>query len=97
MISITPTGRHSRHASEEDIRRAQAAAEAVLRAAGTTPAAAYAEYRAQMSALDDAGLLIGLAAIWLYARTAADIALTETWSPKTWADIGAEVLCDMSA
>ena len=74
----------------DDRERAEAAALAVLKAAGTTDAEAYAEFLRQWSWLetDEAieagkcqchGDLTGLAAIWAEAEAAADLALTDGW------------------
>jgi len=65
---------------DDDRDRAEAAALAVISAAGATPKAAYAEFIRQMGELDDYEALTGLARVWTEAEAAADCALTETWA-----------------
>jgi len=62
---------------QDDRDRAVAAAERAL--GNTDPAAAYAEYRAQWDAADSEDHMTGLAALWVSARQAADVALTAGW------------------
>lgn len=64
----------------DDIHRAETAALAVIAEAGTTPAAAYAEFQRQWAEFDDYELLTGIAAVWVDAERAADCALTEGWA-----------------
>jgi hypothetical protein len=63
--------------TDEDRERAEAAALKVLGA--VEPGAAYAEYQRQFEALDDENGMTGLAALWIAATKAADLALTEGW------------------
>lgn len=65
--------------SEEDRNRAEHAAYASISAAGTTVAAAYAEFQRQWAEHDDYALMTGLALAWVNAQKAADLALTEGW------------------
>lgn len=65
---------------EEDRDRAAAAAVSVLDAAGVTIADAYAEYQRQWDDLDSTDDMTGLAALWVEAERAADIALTDGWA-----------------
>jgi hypothetical protein len=78
------------YVQDDDRERAEAAALAVLEAAGVTPAAAYADFVRQWQwlATDEAEAqgkyqdyddLTGLAAIWIEAEKKADIALTDGW------------------
>jgi hypothetical protein len=82
----------------DDEERARDAAARVLTDAGTTPAAAYAEFQRQWEALgaDDAPAgtcqdydsLTGLAAVWIEAERAADHALTLGWARPDGASCG---------
>ena len=93
MVKITATGRHASEIETEDRERASDAAEAVLAGAGVTADAAQAEYMAQWVEFDDEDRMTGLARIWIEARQAADVALTETWAQPAWGD----VFCEISA
>jgi len=66
--------------TEEDRERAAAAAEAVITEAGATVSAAFAEYQAQWEALDNEAGMTGLAALWVKAASAANVALTQGWA-----------------
>lgn len=74
-ISGRPVG-----GAEDDEERAIAAAEAVLDAAGADYAEAEATYRIQWLEYEDELKMTGLAALWIEAREAADIALTAGWN-----------------
>lgn len=63
--------------TNEDRERAEAAAMKVL--GPVKPQEAYAEYQRQFGELDDEKGMTGLAALWIEARNAADLALTEGW------------------
>lgn len=76
QISITIT-HGSASVTDEDRERAEAAALAVL--GDTDPATAYAEYQRQWIELDSHDGMTGLAARWVAAQEAADIALTQGW------------------
>lgn len=65
--------------ADEDEARAIAAAERVLDEAGVDYEAAETEYQRQWIEFDDEAPMTGLASIWIKARQAADIALTEGW------------------
>ena len=93
-LNITLTGYGIRGAQnlDQDIDRARDAAEAVLAAAGIPAADAYAEYQHQWEEFDDEDPMTGPARVWIEARQAADIAVTEGW-----ANPAAEVFCEMSA
>ena len=69
-----------RSVTEEDRDRAKLAAAAVLNRHGVTAAAAEAEYQDQWDEFDDEAKMTGLAHLWIMARQAADIALTEGWA-----------------
>jgi hypothetical protein len=86
-------------ADSDDIDRARAAAVAELDAAGVSAGDAYAEFQRQWEYLgsdeaEAAGLaqdydgLTGLAAIWVRAEKAADIALTAGWADPNGASCG---------
>jgi hypothetical protein len=92
MISITAQGHHCSSVSQDDIWRAQEAAQKVFDAAGLSASDACSAYMAQWRDFDDEDPMTGAARTWIEARQAADVALTETW-----ADSGAEVFCEMSA
>ena len=66
--------------ADEDAARAAIAAEKVLDDAGVLYADAENEYRAQWLEFDDEAPMTGLAKIWINARNAADIALTDGWA-----------------
>ena len=66
--------------AHEDEARAASAAEKVLDEAGLAYADAESEYRAQWLEFDDEAPMTGLAKIWINARNAADIALTDGWA-----------------
>ncbi len=78
-ISIEWISGRPRTGAQEDENRAAAAAEAVLDAAGVDYAEAFAEYRRQLLEFDDEAPMTGLALLWIQARNAADLALTEGW------------------
>jgi hypothetical protein len=78
MLSIKVRGRAIDVA--DDRYRAEAAALAVFRAAGCSPADAQAEYYRQFDALDCEATMTGLAATWLAAREAAEIAARQGWA-----------------
>lgn len=65
--------------ADQDEARASAAAEKVLDDAGVDYAEAEAEYQRQWLEFDDEAPMTGLALIWIKARQAADLALTEGW------------------
>ena len=75
-------------ADDEDKDRAAAAAVAVLDAAGVTIADAYAEFQRQWGDLDSYDGMTGLAAIWVEAEQAADLALTKGWANPDSASCG---------
>ena len=75
-------------ADDEDKDRAAAAAVAVLDAAGVTIADAYAEFQRQWEDLDSYDGMTGLAALWVVAEKAADIALTQGWANPDGASCG---------
>lgn len=70
----------SRSVDDEDRDRAKLAAAAVLNRAGVLAADAAAEYRRQWEEYDDEERMTGLALVWIEARQAADLALTEGWA-----------------
>jgi hypothetical protein len=63
--------------TNEDRERAEAAALKVL--GSVEPGTAYAEYQRQWSDLDSTDDMTGLAALWIAAEKAADLALTDGW------------------
>lgn len=63
--------------TDEDRERAEAAALKVL--GSVEPATAYAEFQRQFEILDDYQGMTGLAALWVSAEKAADLALTLGW------------------
>jgi len=65
--------------AEQDEERAEAAALASLEAAGVTPEAAHAAYKAQWLEYDDEAPMHGAALAWIAARDAANLAATEGW------------------
>lgn len=65
--------------ADEDEARASAAAEKVLDEACADYADAEADYMRQSLVFDDETPMTGLALIWIRARQAADIALTDGW------------------
>jgi hypothetical protein len=65
--------------ADQDEDRAASAAQAILDAAGVKYGEAEAEYHRQWLEFDDEEPMTGLARIWINARDAADIALTEGW------------------
>lgn len=84
---------------EDDKHRAETAALAVIEKAGTTVAAAHAEFGRQWEWLgteeaeaqgkgQDHDDLTGLALVWLDAERAADLALTEGWANPDGASCG---------
>ena len=90
LISINISHGNS-EVTEEDRDRAKTAALECLRNRGTTPEAAYEELKRQWAWLEtdeaqaqgksqDYTDLTGLAAIWVEAERAADIALTLGWA-----------------
>jgi hypothetical protein len=99
QISINVIDDRTHSVSEDDRERAEAAALVVLDRAGTTVAAAYAEFQRQWEWLgteeaeaagkcQDYDDLTGLAATWIAAERAADIALTEGWHNPSGASCG---------
>lgn len=81
MVGIAIDWTHGRPTTgaDDDERRAIAAAERVLDAAGADYTEAESEYRRQWIEFDDQEAMTGLALLWIRARDAADIALTEGW------------------
>jgi hypothetical protein len=75
-ISITIT-HGSASVTNEDRERAEAAALKAL--VGVDPTTAYAEYLRQFEKLDGHDGMTGLAALWIDAQKAADMALTRGW------------------
>jgi len=71
--------------ADDDRERAESAALAVLARAGVSVADAAAEYRRQWDEFDDENPMSGAALIWIEARAAADIALTEGWADPSGA------------
>ena len=67
-------------ADDDDKDRAREAASDFLAARGISPAEACAEYRRQWEAYDDEAKMHGMAAVWIEARQAADLALTDGWA-----------------
>jgi hypothetical protein len=84
---------HGRPANgaHDDEERAVAAAEAVLDGAGLGHAAAGAEYMRQWLEFDDEGPMHGAALVWIQARNAADLALTEGWDKPDGAHCTIEI------
>lgn len=78
-IDIDWTHGRPKTGADEDESRASAAAEKILDAAGVNYADAETEYQRQWLEFDDEASMTGLALIWIKARQAADIALTEGW------------------
>lgn len=76
QISLTITHGLS-SVRDDDRERATAAALAVL--GDTDPATAYAEYQRQWIEIDSHDGMTGLAARWVAAQEAADLALTQGW------------------
>jgi hypothetical protein len=70
----------SRSVDEDDRDRAKRAAAKVCDTAGVLAADAAAEYRRQWEEYDDEDRMHGLALVWIDARKAADLALTEGWA-----------------
>jgi hypothetical protein len=70
----------SRSVDETDRDRAKRAAAEVCNRAGVIAADAAAEYRRQWEEYDDEAPMTGLALVWIEARQAADVALTEGWA-----------------
>ena len=87
-ISITIT-HGSASVQDDDRDRAEAAALAAL--GDADPSAAYAEYMRQFAELDGHDGMTGLAARWVAAQKAADVALTQGWHNPTGAG------CEISA
>ncbi|MCW3477529.1 hypothetical protein [Limobrevibacterium gyesilva] len=88
--------------TDDDKERARSAAQAVLNKAGVRAADAYVEFQRQWRELGTAEAaaggkvqhhdsLTGLAALWILAEQAADIALTEGWADPNGAS------CSISA
>ena len=71
-----------------DVWRANDAAMAAFKAAGVIPADAVAAFRAQWAEFDCIDPMHGAALVYIAARSAADIALTEGWhNPEgAWVD-----------
>lgn len=76
QISITVT-HGSASVREDDRERAEAAALAAL--GDADPSAAYAEYMRQWIELDSHDGMTSLAARWVAAQEAANLALTQGW------------------
>jgi hypothetical protein len=70
----------ARSVDETDRDRAKRAAAEVCNRAGVVAADAAAEYRRQWEDYDDEAPMTGLALVWIEARQAADVALTESWA-----------------
>jgi hypothetical protein len=70
----------ARFAGDDDRERAATAAAAYLNRAGIKAALACADYQQQWEEYDDEGAMHGPALLWIEARQAADIALTEGWA-----------------
>lgn len=70
----------SRSVDEDDRDRAKRAAAAVCDKAGVLASDAAAEYRRQWEEYDDEAPMTSLALVWIEARQAADLALTEGWA-----------------
>lgn len=70
----------SGRADDADKERAREAAAAELNRAEVFAVTAEAEYRRQWAEYDDEDRMTGLALVWIDARQAADIALTEGWA-----------------
>lgn len=66
--------------ADEDEARAAAAAEKVLDAAGVNYAEAESDYMRQWLEFGDEAQMTGLALVWIEARRAAELALTEGWA-----------------
>lgn len=75
-------------ADDEDRERAATAAVAVLDAAGATISDAFAEFKRQWQDLDSYDGMTGLAALWVEAERAADLALTQGWANPDGAACG---------
>lgn len=78
-IAIEWTHGRPNTGADQDEARASAAAEKVLDDAGVDYAEAEAEYQRQWLEFDDEAPMTGLARVWIEARQAADLALTEGW------------------
>jgi len=70
----------SGRADEDDMERARGAAAACLNEHGILARHAFSEYQRQWAGYDDEDRMTGLALIWIDARNAADLALTEGWA-----------------
>jgi hypothetical protein len=70
----------NRSVGDDDRSRAKDAALKALESASVTVADAYAEFQRQWAEFDDYGLMTGLAAVWIEAEQAADLALTAGWA-----------------
>jgi hypothetical protein len=70
----------NRSVSDDDRSRAKDAALKVLESASVTVADAYAEFQRQWAEFDDYELMTGMAAVWIEAEQAADLALTAGWA-----------------
>ena len=68
----------ARFVGDDDSERAATAAAAFLNRAGIKAALACADYQQQWE--EDEGQMHGLALLWIEARQAADLALTEGWA-----------------
>jgi len=69
-----------RSVDDADRDRAATAAARLLNEAGVVAADAAAEYQAHWLQYDEEDRMTGLALVWIQARKAADIALTEGWA-----------------
>lgn len=81
MANIAIEWTHGRPSTgaDQDEARAATAAEKVLDEAGVDYAEAEAEYQRQWLEVDDQAPMTGLALVWIKARQAANLALTEGW------------------
>ena len=70
----------ARSVDDADKERAREAAAAELNRAEVFAVTAEAEYRRQWAEYDDEDRMTGLALVWIDARNAADLALTEGWA-----------------
>lgn len=80
----------ARFTDEADRERARSAAAATLNCYGLPAADVAAAYRAQWGEYDDEDRMHGAALIWIEARQAADLALTEGWASPDGASCSIE-------
>lgn len=69
----------NRDVQEDDLRRAENAALAVIDGSGKTVQDIYAEYKRQWCEFDDYARMTGDALTWVIAEKSANIALTRGW------------------